>query len=140
MALYPSQEWCDAWKNAMNNDPACIENGKNWALDWPGDFLFEVTPGSGLDKTHYIHAVIKGGKCLELKMLDSPGNIQPGFYVTGTYGDFKPVVKGEKDFIEGVVRGLFKLKGDMGKIMRNAKYIRAMAASISSFKNEYLGE
>jgi putative sterol carrier protein len=140
VALYPSQEWCDAWKNAMNNDQACVENGKNWALDFPGDFLFEVTPGAGLDKTIYVYANSKGGKCLELKMLDNPGNIQPGFYVTGSYSDFKPVVKGEKDFIEGVVRGLLKLKGDTSKIMRNAKYIRAMAASISSFKSEYLGE
>jgi putative sterol carrier protein len=124
----------------MNNDQACVENGKNWALDFPGDFLFEVNPGSGLDKTIYVYANIKGGKCLELKMLDNPGNIQPGFYVTGSYSEFKPVVKGEKDFIEGVVRGLLKLKGDTSKIMRNAKYIRAMAASISSFKSEYLGE
>jgi len=140
VALYPSQEWCDAWKNAMNNDPACAENGKNWAFDYPGDFLFEIVPGSGLDKTQYLYADIKGGKCLELKMIDDPGNIQPAFYVVGTYGDFKPVVKGEKDFIEGVVRGIFKLKGDTSKIMRNAKFIRAVSASISSFRSEYLGE
>jgi len=50
------------------------------------------------------------------------------------------VVKGEKDFIEGVVRGIFKLKGDTSKIMRNAKFIRAVSASISSFRSEYLGE
>lgn len=140
MALYPSQEWCEKWKEAMNNDPTCVESGKNWGLDFPGSFLFEVTPGSGLEKTHYIYADIKGGQCLELKMLEEQGDVKPGFLVNGTYGDFKPVVKGEKDFIEGVVRGLFKLTGDMSKIMRNAKYIRAMAKSISSFENEYLGE
>ncbi len=39
-----------------------------------------------------------------------------------------------------VVRGALKLKGDMSKIMRNAKFVRAVANSISSFPNEYLGE
>jgi putative sterol carrier protein len=73
-------------------------------------------------------------------MMDGPGSLDPGFSVTGSYGDFKLVVKGEKDFIEMVVRGALKLKGDMSKIMRNAKFIRAVANSISSFPNEYLGE
>jgi hypothetical protein len=49
-------------------------------------------------------------------------------------------VRGEKDFIEGVVKGIFKVKGDMSKIMRNAKFIRAVADSISSFEASYLGE
>ncbi len=30
MALYSSQEWCDEWKNALNNDPAVAETGKTW--------------------------------------------------------------------------------------------------------------
>jgi len=50
------------------------------------------------------------------------------------------VVKGERDFIEGVVKGVFKLNGDMSKVMRNAKWIRAVANSISSFEASYLGE
>ena len=73
-------------------------------------------------------------------MLKDPSERDPGFFVVGKYGDFKDVVKGDKDFIEGVVKGIFKLKGDMAKIMRNAKFIRAVANSISSFPNEHLGE
>jgi putative sterol carrier protein len=140
MALYPSQEWCEKWKDALNNDPAVAETGKNWGVDFKGSLLFEVTPGSGLDKTHYVYLDAKEGKCLESRMMDDPGSLAPGFYVTGSYGDFKLVVKGEKDFIEMVVRGALKLKGDMSKIMRNAKFVRAVANSISSFPNEYLGE
>jgi putative sterol carrier protein len=140
MALYPSQEWCDLWKNAMNNDEACVTSGKNWGTDFNGSFLFDVAPDSGLDKAVYIYVELKGGTCIDLKLIEDPSSVQAGFIVNSTYGNIKPVVKGEKDFIEGVVRGLFKIKGDMGKIMRNAKYIRAMAKSISSFPNEYLGE
>jgi len=140
MALYPSQEWCDKWKDALNNDPVVAETGKNWGADFKGSFLFEITPGSGMDKTHYVFLDAKEGKCLESRMMDGPGSLDPGFSVTGSYGDFKLVVKGDKDFIELVVRGALKLKGDMSKIMRNAKFIRAVANSISSFPNEYLGE
>jgi putative sterol carrier protein len=140
MALYPSQEWCDAWRNALNNDAAVAETGKNWGVGFNGNWIFQIEPGGGLDKTTYVYLEAAAGKCTDACLLDDPATKSPGFLVTGSYADFKPVVKGEKDFIEGVVKGVFKLKGDMAKIMRNAKFIRAVANSISSFQNEYLGE
>jgi putative sterol carrier protein len=140
MALYPSQEWCDEWKKALNNDPAVAETGKNWGVGFNGNFVFELKPGGGLEKTAYVYLEAAAGKCTDACLLDDPSTKEPGFYCIGSYADYKPVVKGEKDFIEGVVRGIFRLKGDMSKIMRNAKFIRAVANSISSFPNEYLGE
>ena len=140
MALYPSQEWCDKWKNALNNDPAVAETGKSWGQGFKGSLLFKVTPGGGLEKTAYLYIDALEGKCTDARMVDDPSEVDIGFLVTGTYVDFKPIVKGEKDFIEGVVKGIMKLEGDMSKIMRNAKFIRAVANSISSFESEYLGE
>ena len=140
MALYPSQEWCDEWKNALNNDPAVEKTGKKWGVDFNGNFLFKVQPGDGLDEEAFVYLETAAGKCTESRILKDSSEADLGFDVTGSYGDFKAVVKGDKDFIEGVVRGIFKLKGDMAKIMRNATFIRAIANSISSFENEYLGE
>lgn len=140
MALYPSQEWCEEWKNALNNDPAVLETGQNWGVDFNGNWIFEIEPGDGLEEKTYIYLEAAAGKCTEASILDDPSTREPGFFATGSYGDFKAVVKGDKDFIEGVVQGKFRLKGDMAKIMRNAKFIRAVANSISSFENEYLGE
>jgi putative sterol carrier protein len=140
MALYPSQEWCDDWKIAMNNDQAVAETGKKWGVDFNGNWLFEVTPGAGLEETVYVYLEAAAGKCSNARMLSDPSEVDPGYLVTGSYADFKAVVKGEKDFLVGVVKGSFKLKGDMTRIMRNAKFIRAVANSISSFESEYLGE
>jgi len=140
MALYPSQEWCDEWKNALNNDPAVAETGKNWGVGFNGNWVFQVEPGAGLENVTYVYLEAAAGKCTDACILGDPSEKDPGFFVIGSYADFKPVVKGEKDFIEGVVKGIFKLKGDMAKIMRNAKFIRAVANSISSFPNEYLGD
>lgn len=140
MALYPSQEWCDEWKNAINNDEAVAKTGKNWGVDFNGNWLFEVTPGGGLENTIYVYMEAAAGKCSDARMLDDPGSVDPGYVVTGSYADFKPVVKGEQDFLAAVVKGSFKLKGDMTKIMLHAKFVRAVANSISSFESEYLGE
>jgi len=138
--LYPSNEWCEEWKKAINNNEKCAEKGKNWGVGFNGNWVFELTPGGGLDKTTYVYLEAKEGKCTAARLIDDPSTVDAGFHVRGSYEEYKKVVKGEKDFIEGMVRGVFRLKGDMSKIMRNAQFIRAVADSISSFEAEYLGE
>lgn len=138
--LYPSQEWCDAWKQALNDSAAVAETGQSWGAGFNGNFIFEIQPDGGLEKTTYMYVETEGGKCTSARLLTDPSEADAGFYCSGLYSDFKPVVKGEKDFLEGVIKGSFQLKGDMTKIMRNAKFIRAVANSISSLESEYLGE
>jgi hypothetical protein len=140
MALYPSQEWCDEWREAINGNAAVRDAGKDWGADFNGNWLFEVTPGGGLEDTVYVFLEAYAGECLDARMVDDPSDVSPGFRVTGSYADFKQVVQGQKDFIVGVVKRQFKLKGDMAKIMRNARFIRAVAGTFSAFESEYLGE
>ena len=139
-ALYPSNEWCEEWKKAINDSERCAEKGKNWGADFNGNWVFELTPSGGLTKTTYVYLGAKDGKCTDARLLNDPSEADAGFYAVGPYEEYKKVVKGEKDFIEGMVRGIFKLRGDMSKIMRNAQFIRAVADSISAFEAEYLGE
>jgi putative sterol carrier protein len=140
MPLYPSQAWCDQWKEAINADPRVAETGKNWGVGFNGNWLFEVTPGAGLEETAYVYLEAAAGKCADALLLAGPSEKEPGFVVTGSYADFKRVVKGEADFLAAVVKGTFKLRGNMVKIMQHARFIRAVANSISSFESEYLGE
>ncbi|MDH4207801.1 MAG: SCP2 sterol-binding domain-containing protein [Anaerolineae bacterium] len=140
MALYPSQEWCDEWRKAINNDTAVREKGSNWGVGFNGNWLFEVTPGGGLEHTVYIYLDISAGECHDARMVDDPSKVDPGFHVTGSYADYKQVIKGEMDFIAGVVKRRFRLKGDVAKIMLNSRFVRAVAGTFSSFESEYLGE
>lgn len=139
-ALYPSQEWCDEWKKAINKNLAIKEAGKNWGVGFNGNLVFEIQPGGGLETTTHVFMAAGTGQCTECRIIADPLTVQYGFYVKGNYSDFKEVVKGNKDFIAGVVTGVFKLEGAMLKIMSHAKFIRAVANSISSFEAEYLGE
>ena len=138
--LYPSNEWCVEWKKAINQSERCVEKGKNWGVGFNGNVIFELKPGGGLTKTTYVYLEAQNGRCTSARLVNDPSEANAGFHAIGAYDDFKEVVKGKKDFIEGVVRGIFQLKGDMSKIMRNAQFIRAVADSISSFEAEYLGE
>lgn len=138
--LYPSNEWCEEWKKAINSCEVIEKSGEKWGLDFNGNWLFEITPGGGLEKTTYLYLEAKEGKCTDSRLVENPSEVDAGFFCTGSYESFIPVIKGEKDFIEAVVRGVFKLKGNMMKLMMNAKFIRAVANSLSTFESEFLGE
>jgi putative sterol carrier protein len=138
--LYPSDEWCQEWKKAINSNEVIEESGKNWGIDFNGNWIFEVTPGGGLEKTTYLYLEVKAGKCTDSRLIEDPSELEAGFFCTGPYESFKSVVKGEKDFIEGVVKSTFKLKGDMTKIMLNVRFIKEVANSLSTFESEFLSE
>ncbi|MEW6532459.1 MAG: hypothetical protein AB1473_16630 [Thermodesulfobacteriota bacterium] len=138
--LYPSQEWCDEWKSAINANPLIKELGRKWGVGFNGNLLFEIQAGDGLENTTYVFMEAAAGQCTECTIVQDVAGSDYGFYVTGKYVDFKEVVKGNKGFMEGVVKGVFKIKGDTLRLMRNAKFVRAVADSISSVDARYLGE
>jgi putative sterol carrier protein len=140
--VYPSTEWAEEWRKVVNTSEPCKEAGKNWGVDFNGNFLFVIEPGSGLEKTTYLYFGYKAGECTDARVVDAPSEVNPGFTSTGPYENFKKVVKGEVDFIEMTMKGALVLKGDFGKIMRNAKFVRAVADSIKSIPVPvtYLGE
>jgi putative sterol carrier protein len=138
--LYPSNEWCQEWKNAINSSEAAKNEGKDWGTDFNGNWLFEITPGGGLAETTYVYLEAKAGECTDARLLSDPSEGDVGFTCTGSYEDYKAAVKGEKDFIQGVVRGTFKLKGNMMKIMKYGMFIRAVANSLQSIDSKFLGE
>ena len=140
MALYPSQEWCEEWRTAVNDDAAVRATGARWGVDFNGNWLFEVTPGGGLEDTVYIYLAVSAGECHEARMMNDPSGLDAGFHVIGSYADFKEVVKGERDFIAGVVKRRFRVQGDVGKIMLHSRFVRAVANTFGAFESEYLGE
>ena len=132
-ALYPSNEWCQEWKNAINSSDAIKEAGKDWGSGFNGNWIFEIGAGGGLDNTVYMYLEAKAGECSDLRLIDDPSEFDVGFYCTGSYEDYKAAVKGVKDFIQGVVRGTFKLKGNIMKIMKYGGFIRIVANSLQTF-------
>jgi putative sterol carrier protein len=138
--LYPSNEWCQAWKDAINGNDVAKDEGKDWGINFNGNWIFEITSGGGLDDTTYIFLEAKAGECQDLRLINDPSEVEAGFYCTGAYEDYKAAVKGEKDLIQGVVRGTFKLKGNIMTIMKYGGFFRIVVDSLQSIDSEFLGE
>jgi putative sterol carrier protein len=138
--LYPSNEWCQEWKNAVNSSDGIREAGKDWGTGFNGNWIFEIRAGGGLENTTYMYLEAKAGECTDIRLIDDPSEVDAGFYCTGSYEDYKAAVKGEKDFIQGVVKGTFELKGNIMTVMKYGGFIRILVNSLQKFESEFLGE
>jgi putative sterol carrier protein len=135
-----SEEWADAYIEALNNNPD-YKTAASW---WEGDFIFIIEPSGSMD--HEIkmfiglyHGDCTGGKVLgpdeEYEVL--PPNTPPRplkegekigaeFVFSGPYDNWVKVLKKELDPIQGLMAGKFKLVGNMAKVMRATKAAQEM--------------
>ena len=115
MLKFPSDEWAHAFKDELNKSPAYNEAAKTWE----GDFVFVITPDKGKEgETYYLYCDLWHGNCRDAYLIDNLDEKSPEFTYSGTYSGFKSIIEGKVDPIKGLMQGKFKLKGNMGKIMR----------------------
>jgi putative sterol carrier protein len=131
---YGTQEFADAYRNALNNN----ENYKDAAANWEGDFLWVATPSGSLKEEGRMWIGLYHGKCTGCKALNpedkvrllKPGEKKSGvgyeveYIYTTDYETWKKITLGEADSIRMMLSGKAKLEGDMAKVM---KYTRAAA-------------
>ena len=137
MAMFPSQDWCDAWKVFLNDSEDVAKHGKNWGTTFNGNMLLEIQPGGGLDQKAYLYCEAAGGSCSDVKVADGPDGFDVGFVVTGTYPNYVKVIQGKKDFTTSVLQGILKLQGNIALVMQNPKYIEAVSATFTKLDSEF---
>jgi len=150
MPKFGTQEWAEAFKDAVNNNP----NYKEAASWWEGDFIFVIQPSGNLDKELKMFIGLYHGDCTGVKALDegeefdtlppnSPprplgeGKIGVEFVFSGAYDNWVKVLKKELDPIQGLMAGKFKLVGNMAKVMRATKAAQELVNSTTMVETEY---
>ncbi|MEM3579163.1 MAG: SCP2 sterol-binding domain-containing protein [Candidatus Bathyarchaeia archaeon] len=131
---FPSEEWVKAYKEELNKNEAYTEAAK----DWEGDFLFIVTPDEGLDKEIVFYVDLWHGKCRDAYVVASREAKTAEFAYEGPYSNWKKLIMGELDPIQGLLMRKFKLKGNMAKIMRYTKAASELVKTASKVPTEFI--
>ena len=117
---FPSQEWVNALKDAINTSEAYREAAKTWE----GDFFFVIEPDdtTTLQAPVTLYMDLWHGECRDAYVVEDPQrHKQPEFVITAPYRTWKRVVTGELDPIQAMMTRQLKLKGNLVKIMRSVK-------------------
>ena len=134
MAVFPSEEWINQFKDAVNSNVAY----EDAARTWEGDFLFVVQPDSTLKQEAVFYVDLWHGKCRNVSLLRSGESKQTAFIYEGPYANWTKLIRKEIDPIQGLLTGKFKLKGDMLKVLRAVRAAKELVETAGRVPTEFL--
>ncbi len=133
--LFPSEEWVLKFWELLKENQAY----KDAAKTWEGDFIFEITAdGNLLKEPVRLYMDLWHGECRDARLARPTDN--PAFVYSGSYENWKQLFAGKIDPIKGLMANKFKLKGDMGKVMRATKAAAELVATAVRVPTRFLDE
>ncbi|MCL6091174.1 MAG: SCP2 sterol-binding domain-containing protein [Candidatus Thermoplasmatota archaeon] len=134
MAVFPSAEWLEDYVQRINVNKSYEEA----ALTWEGDFIFEINeiPGGKSEITRF-YLDLYHGKCRSSRIIGNDETVNTAFQYIGHYANWKKMIKGEIDPIQGILTGKFTLKGSRLKVMRYTKAAKLLVQTAASVPTEF---
>jgi putative sterol carrier protein len=130
---FPSDEWMKELCRQLNANEAY----EKAARDWEGDFIFVVEPDEAYNDTTYLFLGLYHGKCTDAAMLKSEDEREAEFVIRAPFSNWRKVIEGELDPIQGMMTRKLKLKGNMMKIMRYPKAAKEIVACCALVPTEF---
>lgn len=131
MIPFPSQQWANHFKDALNVNP----NYKTKAASWEGDFLFIITPDHAYTHELTLYLDLWHGTCRDARFTtDHP---QTAFSLTGPYTTWKQILQGILDPLRAIVRGYLSVQGDSRKIMDYAHAAQELVTTAASIPTTF---
>lgn len=125
---FPSQAWLDRLVQEVNNSTAYASAAQSWEGDVK--LVVEGVAGVWLDLWH--------GQCREAEYLTDPSMRQAEFTITAGLAQWRNVLEGKLDPLQGMMTRQIKLEGNLVKIMKNVKAAQELVRCATRVETEFL--
>ncbi len=133
-----AEEWIGEYQVKLNESEEYTEAGEGWGVGFNGDFLFHIQPDSSYSGDPvYLYIVVEDGSCHDAYVTDDPDGEDWGFAFRGGAGNWKNLIEGDLDPVEGMMDGTFDLDGDMQKVMQYSQAAVVMTELASDIDTEF---
>ncbi|MCI4355161.1 MAG: SCP2 sterol-binding domain-containing protein [Thermoplasmata archaeon] len=132
MVRFPSQEWADRFRAALNANTEYAEA----ARAWEGDILFLVAPDTAAAKGEGVLLALSHGQCGSAAYVSDPVGVASEFVFEGRREDWTRLLSGELDPVKAILRGTFRIRGNMAKLLRFNRAATLLAATAASISTE----
>jgi putative sterol carrier protein len=121
---FPSDEWIKELKNQLNTSPDYERSAKNWE----GDFVFIVEPDESYKETKSMYLDLHHGKSRDARLLSNPSELKAAYTISATYSNWRKVIEGKLDPIQGMLMRKLKLEGNLMQVLRYPKAAQEIVA------------
>ena len=138
MAVFPSEEWLQIYRERINGSPEYREA----AAGWEGDiaFVFEAEPNKGVPEELCAWMDLWHGECRDAHMVLTDGETEAPYVIRAPYTRWKDVLQGDLDPVKGMMQGKLKLQGDLPTIIRYVRAANELVHLTMSVPTEFLDE
>lgn len=114
-ASFPSEEWLANLKDKLNSDKKYAEIARNWE----GDLTYVIEADKDFPQVVTLYLDLWHGTCRNAYVVKEEQEVNPAFTISGEYGNFARVLKGELHPVQAMATMKLKVRGNYGYIMRN---------------------
>lgn len=111
---FPSAEWAEAFRSAVNQNSAYQEAAKAWE----GDIVFLVRTGDPAAPAPGVHLELAHGQCSSATYHADARNLPSEFVYEGTPENWTRLLRKEVDPVKAILDGTFKIRGNLAKAIR----------------------
>jgi putative sterol carrier protein len=138
MHRFPSEEWTEAWRVALTNDPAYREAGKAWTFGSVA-MVVQSDPANGIERDAGMVLDVHQGECGGARFIEGvDDSLEADFVIVASYARWKDVIEHKLDPIRGMMEGKLKLvRGHLPTIIRFVEPARIVVASASRVPTDF---
>ncbi|HTS32663.1 MAG TPA: SCP2 sterol-binding domain-containing protein [Thermoplasmata archaeon] len=125
---FPSSEWAESFRTALNQNPAYQEA----AQAWEGDILFLVRPSDPNAPAPGIHLALAHGQCSAATYHSDARGVASEFVYEGTAENWARLMRKEVDPVKAILDGTFKIRGNLAKAMRFTRAAKELVETAAS--------
>jgi putative sterol carrier protein len=130
---FPSDEWIKELSRQLN----ASESYERSAKDWEGDFIFVIEPDEVFGDTVYLFLGLIHGKSSGAAMIPSEDEREAEFVLRAPFGNWRKVIEGELEPIQGMMTRKLRLEGNLMKVMRYPKAAMEIIACCTLIDTEF---
>src|SRR5271165_3070932 len=126
---FPSAEWCAAYRDAINANPAYRTAGKDWAHG-PVAYVVTAEPSIGIAEDIAMWLDLHQGECRACRLVSRQEAEGAPFVIVASYARWKEVIRKELDPTKAMMQN--KLKVTKGHMPTLVKYVTASKELVES--------
>jgi putative sterol carrier protein len=130
---FPSDDWIKKLSELINQN----ESYQRAAKDWEGDFIFVVESDQAYSGTANFLLKLHHGTSPGAAMLEPDEFPETEYTIHASYSNWRKVIEGKLDPIQGMMMGQLKLTGDLMKIMRYPKAAQEIVSCCADVPTEW---
>ncbi|MGP8073243.1 MAG: SCP2 sterol-binding domain-containing protein [Thermoplasmata archaeon] len=125
---FPSTEWAEAFRTALNQNSAYQEAAKAWE----GDIVFLIRAPESDHPSPGIHLVLAHGQCSAATFHPDARSVSSEFVYEGTPENWTRLLRKEIDPVKSILNGTFKIRGNPAKLMRFTRAAKELVETAAS--------